>query len=220
MRGQDGSILASSSPSERAKGWRRRRPSPHGVTILDEQSFLVLNALHLKKMTSAENLAEITDLPVDQVRKVVSAAHQQGWLLDMEGELILEEEGTAQVLGYYRETYAFLASQEQMSRWHARFEPINSQFIKFVTEWQQTGGDAEVQERVIATVEKLVKLIGDISRVIPRYASYIRRFERGVTKVDQGNNDFVCNPMVESLHNIWFEFHEDFLAVLERPRDF
>ena len=45
-----------------------------GVTMLDDQSFLVLNALHLKKMTSAEKLAEITDLPVDQVRQVVCPA--------------------------------------------------------------------------------------------------------------------------------------------------
>ncbi|NOT53643.1 MAG: hypothetical protein HOP18_03470 [Deltaproteobacteria bacterium] len=187
--------------------------------MLDEQSFLVLNALHLKKMTSAENLAEIAALPVDQVRTVVSAAEQQEWLLNMEGELILQEEGVAQVLGYYREAYFALSQREEFSRWHDRFEPINSQFIKFVTEWQQTEGDAEVQERVIGTVEKLMKLIGEISRLVPRYASYIRRFERGVTKVDEGNNDFVCNPMVESLHNIWFEFHEDFLAVLGRPRD-
>ena len=188
--------------------------------MLDEQSFLVLNALHLKKMTSAKNLAEITDLPVDQLRTAVSAFEQRGWLLDMEGELILQPEGTEQVLGYYSETYSALSKREEMSRWHGRFEPINTQFIKYVTEWQETGGDAEVQERVIATVERLIKLIGEISKEVPRYASYIRRFERGVTTVDQGNCDFVCNPMVESLHNIWFEFHEDFLAVLGRPRDF
>lgn len=187
--------------------------------MLDEQTFLVLNALYLKKMTSAESLAEIAALSADQVRKVVSVADQQGWLLNMEGELILQEEGTAQVLGHYREAYSALSQREEFSRWHARFEPINTQFIKFVTEWQETGGDAEVQERVIATVEKLIKLIGDISRLVPRYANYIRRFEQGVTKVDEGKNDFVCNPMVESLHNVWFEFHEDFLAVLGRPRD-
>ena len=187
--------------------------------MLDEHAFLVLNALHLKKMTSAQNLAEMTDLPVDQVRTVVSAFEQRGWLLNMEGELILQPEGTEQVLGYYSETYSALSKREEMSRWHARFEPINSQFIKLVTDWQLTGGDPEVQERVIATVERLVKLIGEITQLVPRYAGYIRRFERSVTTVDQGNRDFVCSPMVDSLHNIWFEFHEDFLAVLGRPRD-
>jgi len=125
----------------------------------------------------------------------------------------------AQVQGYYRQTYSDLSEREEMSRWYARFEAINNQFIKLVTDWQQTGGDPKVQDRVIATVERLVKLIGEITQLVPRYAGYTRRFERSVTTVDEGNPDFVCTPTVDSLHNIWFEFHEDFLAVLGRPRD-
>jgi len=196
-----------------------RRTKCCGVTMLDETAFLALNALYLKKMTSAGDLAGISGLPADQVRAMVSGFVERGWLLDMGGELLLQPEGMAQVQGYYRETYSDLLQREEMPRWHARFEPINSHFIKLVTDWQQTGGDPGVQERVIATVERLVKLIGEITQLVPRYAGYIRRFERSVTAVDQGNRDFVCNPMVDSLHNIWFEFHEDFLAVLGRPRD-
>jgi hypothetical protein len=37
--------------------------------------------------------------------------------------------------------------------------------------------------------------------------------------VDQGRREFVCKPTLDSVHNIWFEFHEDILAVLGRPRD-
>ena len=29
----------------------------------------------------------------------------------------------------------------------------------------------------------------------------------------------LARPMVDSVHNIWFEFHEDILSVLGRPRD-
>lgn len=187
--------------------------------MLDEHAFLALNTLYLKKVISAGDLAEISGLPADQLLAMVSGFVERGWLLDMGGEFLLQPEGTAQVLGYYRETYSDLLQREEMPRWHARFEPINSQFIKLVTDWQQTEEDPEVQERVIATVERLVKLIGEIARLVPRYAGYIRRFEQSVTTVDQGNRDFVCSPMVDSLHNIWFEFHEDFLAVLGRPRD-
>jgi hypothetical protein len=187
--------------------------------MLDEHAFLVLNALYLKKMASAGDLAEMSGLPADQVRAMVSGFVERDWLLDMDGELLIQPEGMAQVQGYYRETYSDLSQREEMPRWFARFGPINSQFIKLVTDWQQTGGDPKVQDRVIATVERLVKLIGEITQLVPRYASYIRRFERSVTTVDQGNPDFVCTPTVDSLHNIWFEFHEDFLAVLGRPRD-
>ena len=186
--------------------------------MLDEHAFLALNTLYLKKLASARDLAEISGLPADQVLAMVSGFEERGWLLDMGGELLLQPEGMEQVQGYYRETYSALSQREEMPQWSARFEPINTQFIKLVTDWQQTEGDPKVQERVIATVERLVKLIGEITQLVPRYASYIRRFERSVTTVDQGNRDFVCSPMVDSLHNIWFEFHEDFLTVQGRSR--
>jgi hypothetical protein len=187
--------------------------------MLDEHAFLALNALYLKKMASVGDLAEISGLPAEQLREMVSGFAERGWLLDMGGELLLQPEGMAQVESHYRETYSDLSQREEMLKWYARFELINSQFIKLVTDWQQTEGDPKVQERVIAMVERLVKLIGEIMELVPRYAGYIRRFERSIIAVDQGNRDFVCNPIVDSLHNIWFEFHEDFLAVLGRPRD-
>jgi hypothetical protein len=186
--------------------------------MLDEPAFLALNALYLKKMASAGDLAEMSGLPADQVRAMVSGFAEQEWLLDMGDDLLIQPEGMAQVQGYYRETYADLSQRDEMPQWFARFEPINRQFIKLVTDWQQTGGDPKVQDRVIATVERLVKLIGEIAQLVPRYASYLRRFERGVTAVDQGNSDFVCTPTVDSLHNIWFEFHEDFLMTLGKER--
>lgn len=187
--------------------------------MLDEHAFLVLNALYLKKMASTEDLAEIAGLPADQVQGIVSGFVERGWLLDVGGELLIQPEGMAQVQSYYRETYSDLSQREEMLRWYARFEQINSQFTKLVTDWQQTGGEDRIQDRIIATVERLIKLIGEITQLVPRYTDYIRRFERGVTTVDQGNPDFVCTPTVDSLHNIWFEFHEDFLTVLGRPRD-
>lgn len=187
--------------------------------MLDEHAFLALNALYLKKMASAGDMALISGLPADQVRSMVGDFVERGWVLDMDGELLLQPEGMAQVEDYYRGLYSDLSQREEMSRWYARFEIINKQFIKLVTDWQQTGGDARVQDRVIATVERLVKLIGEIAQLVPRYAGYIHRLERSITAVDQGNPDFVCTPTVDSLHNIWFEFHEDFLAVLGRPRE-
>jgi hypothetical protein len=186
--------------------------------MLDEDAFLVLNALYLKKMASAGNLAEISGLPSDQVRGMVSDFAERGWLLDIGDDLLIQPEGMEEVQGYYRETYSDLSQTDEMPRWHARFEPINKQFIKLVTDWQQTGGDPKVQDRVIATVERLVKLIGEIAQLVPRYASYVRRFEQSVTTVDQGNPDFVCTPTVDSLHTIWFEFHEDFLMIQGKER--
>ena len=189
------------------------------MAMLDEDAFSALNVLYLKKMASARDLADLSGLPADRVRAMVSSFEEQGWLLDMDGELLIQPEGMEQVQGYYREAYSDLSQRDEMLRWYDRFDALNGQFIKFVTDWQQTEGDHRAEKHVLTTVERLVKLIGEMTQLVPRYAGYIRRFDRSMATVDQGNPDFVCTPTVDSLHNIWFEFHEDFLDVLGRPRD-
>jgi len=186
--------------------------------MLDEQAFLVLNALYLKKMASAGDLADIAGLRADEVRAMVSGFIEPGWVLDMGEDLLIQPDGMTEVQAYYRQTYSALSQTEEMERWYGRFETINTQFIKHVSDWQQSGGDTRAQERVIGTVERLVKLIGEMVQQVPRYDNYIRRFERSMTTVDQGNADFVCTPTVDSLHNIWFEFHEDLLLLLGKER--
>jgi hypothetical protein len=107
--------------------------------MLDEHAFLALNTLYLKKMASIGDVAEISGLPGDQVRAMVKGFVERGWLLDMGGELLLQPEGMSQVQSHYRETYSGLSQRQEMTQWYARFESVNSQFIKLVTEWQQTG---------------------------------------------------------------------------------
>lgn len=187
--------------------------------MLDERSFLVLNALFLKKMASVTDLSYIAGFPAEQVVAMSREFAGSDWVLDTGEELLIQPEGMKRVQEYYRSVYAELANLPAMAQWYTKFEGINTQFIKVVTDWQQTDGDPRSLDRVIGTVERLIKLIAEISERLPRYASYARRFERSVASVDEGNADFVCDPAVDSLHNIWFEFHEDFLTVLGRPRD-
>ena len=54
---------------------------------------------------------------------------------------------------------------------------------------------------------------------LPRYRHYADRFRRSLDRVDSGQVEYVTSPTVDSLHNIWFEFHEDILALLGRPRE-
>jgi hypothetical protein len=187
--------------------------------MLDERAFLVLNAIYLKKMAGVEDVAGIAGVPLEQARALLDDCLQRGLLLDLGGQLMLQGAGTGEVLEYYGRTYAELREQDEMIRWYERFETINTQFIKLVTEWQQTDGDPRAQERMIRVVERLSKALAELTPSVPRYGGYVRRFERSMALVDQGQRDFVCSPKVDSLHNIWFEFHEDILAVLGRPRD-
>ena len=86
--------------------------------------------------------------------------------------------------------------------------------MKQVSEWQATEGDERVQSRLMKTVERLMKFLEEIIPSIPRYESYVRRFANSISLVDRGDRDYVCKPTIDSIHNIWFEFHEDILSVL------
>lgn len=188
-------------------------------TMLSDSDFLTLNAIYLKKMATAATIAEVTGLPADSVAERLAVAAEQGWIMDLPTGAMLLDDGMQQVLDHYRERYAAIRSDPALQNWYRGFEALNVRFIAAVSEWQTSEGDERIERRLLQIARRLAKDIGQLQRQIERYASYVRRFERSMERVDAGERDFVCKPTVDSVHNIWFEFHEDILAVLGRPRD-
>ncbi|QIG94162.1 hypothetical protein [Bradyrhizobium sp. 6(2017)] len=189
------------------------------MTVLSEQEFLVLNGAHLKKMATAKELASAIGLDVEQVEVALGEAVASGLVMAAEGRHLLLPEGTNAVQEYYRSAYEALRSNDLVLGWYDRFEIINEQFIKQVSEWQSADGDVRVQSRLIKTVERLTKNLQELTPLISRYETYTDRFNASVARIDQGDKNFVCKPTIDSVHNIWFEFHEDILSVIGRPRD-
>lgn len=187
--------------------------------MIDEKNFLILNAIYLKKMATAVTVAEVTGLDSDWVEQALSEAADQGIVLAMPTGYMLLEGGTSSVLAYYHQTYAETRQLQEAKDWYEAFEVINARFIGQVTEWQKSEGDERSERNLLKTAERLTRDMQQLLPWVPRYQGYIRRFERGLDLVDQGQRDYVCNPTIDSVHNIWFEFHEDILAVLGRPRD-
>ena len=188
--------------------------------MLSDDQFAILNAIYLKKMATAATVAEITGLPRDRVEQHLAAASEAGQVIDMGGSgAMLLEDGTAAVLAYYRQTYAPVRALPKVVAWYEAFESINAKFIAQVTAWQQSEGEERAERKLLQTAEKLASDIIALQQHVPRYAGYVKRFANSMDRVDRGQREFVCNPTIDSVHNIWFEFHEDILAVLGRPRD-
>lgn len=187
--------------------------------MLSENDFAIFNAIYLKKMATPDTIADVAGLEADQVHRQLDAATEAGLVLSMPGGAMLLEGGTAAVLAYYHDTYAEVRTRPEVLHWYERFEVINSRFIGQVTEWQQSDGDERMERRLVQTAERLTRDLEDLLSAVPRYTHYQRRFQRSMDLVDQGKRDYVCKPTIDSVHNIWFEFHEDILAVLGRPRD-
>lgn len=187
--------------------------------MIGDDAFLILNAIYLRKMASPAQISSVTGLALDAVQTSLAGFAAAEQILDMAGQVLLQPQGTAAVLTYYRDAYGPLRAGDGLAAWYGRFEDLNAQFIKLISEWQQSDGDERVQDRAIRVVERLIKALREIEPAIPRYAGYVRRFEASVGLVDQGKRQFMCDPTIDSVHNIWFEFHEDILAVLGKPRD-
>jgi hypothetical protein len=189
------------------------------MTMLSDTDFAVLNAIYLKKMAPQVVIADVTGLSGDLVGQRLAAADDHGWIMDLPEGAMLLPDGTQQVLDYYHATYAGVRADPSALTWYEHFELLNSRFIAAVTEWQRTEGDERVERKLLQIAEKLSRDIAQLQPKVPRYAAYVRRFEHSMDLVDQGRREFVCKPTLDSVHNIWFEFHEDILAVLGRPRD-
>lgn len=189
------------------------------MTSLDDIEFTVLNAAHLNKMAGPEAIAAATQIDAGTIDGVLSRAEQQGLGASAGTQFMLFPDGSKAVLEYYDRTYGDLRETDHLRVWYERFEPLNTQFIKQVTDWQTTGGDKEVEAKLIKTAERLIRAIEKLRAHVPRYEHYVRRFGEAIAKVDAGDTDFICVPTKDSIHNVWFEFHEDILSVLGRPRD-
>ena len=188
--------------------------------MLSDTGFVALNAIYLKKTVTAAVIADVTALPAHMVSLRLAAAADEVWIMNLPTGAMLLTEGTEQVLAYYRDAYASVGIDPSLIRWYKNFETLNMRFIAAVREWQHSEGDERVERYLLEAAKTLVKDIGQLIPKIPRYAAtYTRRLERSMDRVHSNLRDFVCMPTVDSMHNLWFEFHEDILAVLGRPRD-
>ena len=189
------------------------------MQTMDDDSFLVLNAAHLNKMANLAAIAAATRLDTAVVTQVLDKAERDGLGQRFSDQFLLFPDGSKAVLAHYDASYGELRQSAELQQWYQRFETLNGQFIKHVTDWQASGGDNGSQGKLTKSAERLMKMIDGLTAEIPRYREYVRRFGAAIARTDQCEMEFVCSPTVDSIHNIWFEFHEDILSVLGRPRD-
>ena len=190
------------------------------MTVTADTEFTVLNAVYLRKIATPEVIGEVCGLPAQEIAELVSGAVGAGQLEDVGGMYMLSETGTAELLAAYRSRYLPLQTDAVVLGWYERFEGVNKQFLQTISAWQTDGGsDPGKLDRLLRLVDRLTKSLAALEPTIPRYHRYVERFTVALDRVDAGATEFVTSPTVDSVHNIWFEFHEDILTVIGRPRD-
>lgn len=191
------------------------------MTLLPEERFLLLNALWLRKMATRGTMEENAGLSGAAAESALRSVEELEYIRELGDYYVLTDPGRRAILEHYDREYAGLRIEPEFLEWYERFESYNSRFLSLMSTWQTESDEAQERtySRLERVVERHVEALKVAVRWVPRYGHYAARFERSLEHVDSGRSDYVSSPMVDSLHNIWFEFHEDLLAVLGRPRE-
>ena len=194
--------------------------------------FEVLNVIVLKGMCRTGTVADLLALPEPAVEETV-AALERGDLIGRADDLLLPTDAAEPALvAFAADAYMDLRSGPESDGLHESFERINAQLLQTMAAWQQidVGGDKvandhsdrDYDEKVITRaaklVERLKRIAGALGEHDPRFLRYGERFDAALDRVDRGDRDYLSSPVLESVHNIWFEFHEDLLRSLGKAR--
>ncbi|PVZ10858.1 hypothetical protein [Actinomycetospora cinnamomea] len=202
------------------------------VTTLAKPDYDVLNVLALKKMADATAIAAVTSMPASDVEGRLEGLAGQGLAVVAGGSALPTDEAEPALAATAAAVYAPVRADDDVLALVEKFETTNSQFLAAMSSWQQVevGGrkvtndhsDAAYDEKVITKIERLVgrleALIDALAGHDARFATYSTRLATALEAVDAGDHDLVSSPTRDSVHNIWFEFHEDLLRTLGRER--
>lgn len=201
-------------------------------TVLGEPEYDVLNIVALKKMSTAQALVEATGLPADQVAETLASLSQRELVVLAAGQVFPADGAEEALQASAAERYALVRGDSQLLALVDRFEDINAQLLAAMSAWQQVDvgdqkvandhTDASYDDRVIARISRLVRrlnpLLTALQEADPHFASYRDRLAAALAGIDDGRAELVSSPTLDSVHTIWFEFHEDLLRTLGRKR--
>ncbi|MPY79413.1 MAG: pyruvate, phosphate dikinase [Actinophytocola sp.] len=100
----------------------------------------------------------------------------------------------------------------------------NAELKDVITTWQLKDGatpndheDAAYDAQVLARLEELhqrvAPLLKRIGGLAPRLARYLDRLDLALNKINDGDHAWVARPIMDSYHTVWFELHEDLIAL-------
>ncbi|OPX06119.1 hypothetical protein B1964_28900 [Gordonia sp. i37] len=201
-------------------------------TLLDKDLYDALNVVALKKMSTAAGVADTTTLDLDAAQAALATLADRN-LIVLVGDNALPTDASAETLTESAaEIYASVRTDPAVLAVADKFEDVNARFLRAMSAWQQieVGGrkitndhsDSDYDNKIISQIDKLVSRLAGLLETLgerdPRFRIYITRFRDSLDKVDAGDIAFVSDPTRDSVHNVWFEFHEDLLRTLGRKR--
>ncbi len=114
---------------------------------------------------------------------------------------------------------------EALNAAYTRFMQLNTRFKRLVTEWQLATANGHTPEALAALAEELAALHAEVhplvqetAQQLPRLARYAERFDAALARLRAGDASMLASPLKDSYHTIWFEYHEELIALCGRDR--
>jgi len=175
----------------------------------------LLMALRVKGRAAASALATATGtsetalgatLDAARRRRLVTTGPDELYALTAEGHVELAVAVAAEVV-----------DRTLLARAYDGFLAIDAELKQQISEWQ-LGRTSAARDRLAETAVAAARAVADLIGIVARLAPYADRLRAARAAVAGGDLRFVADPRLDSLHQIWFELHEDLLVTLDRPR--
>jgi hypothetical protein len=203
------------------------------VGTASDPGFLVLHGLRLKGVGEPASIAAAVGVEPDVVAARLPAMAEAGLAVHHTGRL----EGWSLTPAGRAEQARLAATgldsvdgaPAVVEDAYHRFRALNGELLEVATAWQvradgsmndhvDAGHDATVLDRLRAVLAAVRPVLDDLTGALDRYRPYAGRLDRALAAVEAGDTAMVTKPVVDSVHTIWFELHEDLLSTLGRTR--
>jgi hypothetical protein len=193
------------------------------MSPMSDPAFRSLHALRIKGFATAQAVAEVSDLPVDEVE-----AHLQS-LADAAHAMFHEQRALWRLSPAGREAHAEALAKEiaeagtapLLAEPYRRFLTLNGRLKEICGVWQLRNGepndhtdahyDASAIEQLVALNVDTQPVLADIAAAYGRFAPYGTRLDDTCRRVADGETNMFTGVMCGSYHDVWMELHEDLI---------
>jgi hypothetical protein len=187
----------------------------------------VLRALSLKGRADVALLAGASGLTADAVRSVLEPAVARDEVKQAGERHRLTPAGRDRVAALIEAARAGVDA-DTLEVLYERFHEPNTEIKELMTAWQMRDGepndhtdrayDDAVAARIVDHHAAVEGLVAEISASAGHLAAYPDRLAAAARRVGEGDHDLVAKPLIDSYHTVWFELHEELIALLGRNR--
>jgi hypothetical protein len=195
---------------------------------MENHELPILQAMRLKGRAGTEDLAAASGLGVDQVAAIVSEMVASGAVREVGGNYMLLPPGRERLSERLEEERGG-TDPVAMRELHEEFVAVNLDFKGLAADWQQRDGapndhtDAAYDQQVLGRLplvhDHVTPILRNASQLVPRLAPYQARLDRALERVRAGDHTWLLRPLIDSYHTVWFELHEELLALAGLSRE-